>query len=432
MTTLWIITGLLLIAAVAIIWQHFFKSSLYSANQSNMRGQTNKDLYHEHLAELEKDLSEGGIDQENFDFLKEELDHSLLLDMTATEKEEQAKDKATSFIWPAVITVFIVAFSATYYLQHGAYEAVEVRASQPADHPQGEQSQAQVVIAQLKNLHKEVQDNPNNADAWFQMGQILTQVGEFDSAFVAFGKVNEIEGEQADVLALQAQSMYYKNKQQRNAQIDELLDKALLIDPFDSTTLMLIGMDHYLNERFELAASSWQKIIDNGGAGANTQPLLDAINEANLKAGESGHEGHDHEHPQVAQSAEDSAQQASAPVAGPSFKLNVSFSADIFAEISKGADKTVFIYATAANGPRMPLAAVKLRASDLPVSVTLDNSKAMSPQMNLSSTDSVNVYAVVSHSGTPGMKSGDFKGEINNVLLKSAVEMNIVIDTVVQ
>ncbi|WOH39354.1 c-type cytochrome biogenesis protein CcmI [Thalassotalea fonticola] len=428
MMTLWIITALLLIVAAAIIWQHFFKNSLYSADQSNMRGQTNKDLYHEHLAELEKDLAEGGVDQENFDFLKEELDHSLLLDMNATVKEEQAKDKATSFFWPAIITVFIVAFSATYYIQHGAYEAVELRASQPVNHPQGEQSQAEVVIAQLKNLHKEVQDNPKNADAWFQMGQILTQVGEFDSAFVAFGKVNEIEGEQADVLALQAQSMYYKNKQQRNEQIDSLLDKALMLDPYDATTLMLIGMDHYLNERYVQAASSWQKIIDNGGAGENTQPLLDAINEAHNKAGLTGHEGHDH--PEVAQSSETPEQQAS--TSGPSFKLNVSFSSQMFAEISKGADKTVFIYATAANGSRMPLAAVKLKASDLPLSVTLDNSKAMSPQMNLSSTEVVNVYAVVSHSGTPGMKPGDYKGEINNVVLKSAVEMNIVIDTVVQ
>ncbi|WNC73155.1 c-type cytochrome biogenesis protein CcmI [Thalassotalea psychrophila] len=430
MTTLWIITVLILIAAAAIIWQHFLKSSLYSANQSNMRGQTNKDLYHEHLAELEKDLAEGGIDQENFDYLKEELDHSLLLDMNATAKEEQAKDKATSFIWPAVITVFIVAFSAIYYQQHGAYAAVEIGASQPAAHSQDEESQAEAVIAQLKKLHKEVQDNPKNSDAWFQMGQILTQVGEFDSAFVAFGKVNEIEGEQADVLALQAQSMYYKNKQQRNEQIDELLERALMIDPFDATTLMLIGMDHYLNERFEQAAVSWQKIIDNGGAGANTQPLLDAINEANNKAGTNSHDGHDH--PEIVQSTESPEQQTSTSVEGPSFRLNVSFSSNIFDEVSKGADKTVFIYATAANGSRMPLAAVKLKASDLPISVTLDNSKAMSPQANLSSTDVVNVYAVVSHSGTPGMKPGDFKGEISNVLLKSAVEMNIVIDTIVQ
>ena len=42
-------------------------------------------------------------------------------------------------------------------------------------------------------------------------------------------------------------------------------------------------------------------------------------------------------------------------------------------------DDTVFIFARAADGPRMPLAAMKVRGADLPTSFALDDSMAMAP-----------------------------------------------------
>lgn len=436
MTTLWIFTTLFLLVACLILWRHFYKTKLYSADQSNMRGQTNKDLYFEHLTELQKDFDEGGIDEENFNFLKEELDRSLLLDMTATAKEETAQDKKTSKLWPTIMTVFIIAFSAIFYQQSGAYNDVEIAASQPANHPQGEQSQAQVIIAQLKNLHEEVQQNPDNSDAWFKLGQILTNVGEFDSAYIAFGKVNEIEGEQADVLALQAQARYYKNSQKFTPEIETLLEKALLLDANDPTTLMLIGMDHYLNLRYSLAADTWQKIIDSNSASDNEGPLVEGINEARrLAAEQSGSpmvtEQENNKQP-TATTNNDVDSQATDKPNEVSIKVNVGLNEKIIAELQKGSDKTLFIYAIASNGPRMPLAAVKVKASDLPLSVTLDDTKAMSPQMTISSVDSVNIIAVISQAGTPGAKPGDFRGEIVNVDVKSVVELNLTIDSIVQ
>ncbi|MEW6998281.1 c-type cytochrome biogenesis protein CcmI [Colwelliaceae bacterium BS250] len=435
MTTLWIFTALFLIVAILIIGRHFYQSNLYAANQANMRGQTNKDLYHEHLAELEKDYREGGVDEENFGYLKEELDRSLLLDMTATVKEQQASDKKTSILWPVFIALFIVIVSAGLYSQQGNYSDVELvmnmpKGEQPAGHPQGEESQAQMVMAQLKALHKEVKDNPNNSDAWFRLGQILTNVGEFDSAVIAFDKVIEVEGPQADVYALQAQAKYYQNNQQRNAEIDELLNKALAVNPDDPTTLMLVGMDHYLNERFNEAASTWQQIIDTNGAGVNAAALQDAIDEAKgMQASEgNGHDGHDHEEQTVIVEPKPQPIDSSKP----SITLNVSISDDIIAKLNSGADKTVFIYAIATNGPRMPLAAVKINASDLPLTVTLDDTKAMSPQMTLSSVEQVNVFAVISHAGQPGMKAGDFKGELLQLPVINDKALNLMIDSIVE
>jgi cytochrome c-type biogenesis protein CcmH len=68
---------------------------------------------------------------------------------------------------------------------------------------------------------------------------------------------------------------------------------------------------------------------------------------------------------------------------------------------------TVFIVARAEQGPRMPLAIVRLRVADLPADFTLDDSSAMSPQMRLSAHPDVVVTARISRSGQALPESGD-------------------------
>jgi cytochrome c-type biogenesis protein CcmH len=79
-------------------------------------------------------------------------------------------------------------------------------------------------------------------------------------------------------------------------------------------------------------------------------------------------------------------------------------------------DDTVFIFARAvAKGdvpaPRMPLAAKKIRAAELPYDFKLDDSMAMSPAMKISSFEQVRVEARVSRSGGVTPESGDLLGQ---------------------
>ncbi|TLU64808.1 c-type cytochrome biogenesis protein CcmI [Thalassotalea litorea] len=418
MTLFVIIISILLLVALAIVWRHFLRTSL-KARPQDYRGQTNKDLYHEHLAEIALDLDKGRIDQESFDFLKSELDRSLLADMQATEKEQRSRDKKTSVLWPVIISVFVFGFSGLGYYQFGSWQ-LAMNPVAVTEHGAG--SQAEVIINRLKSLHEEVKANPENTDAWFQLGQILTSVGQYESAAVAYQKVIDVEGEQADILALQAQVKYYQNGQQRNDEIDALIAKAKALDPEDASTLMFIGMDHYVNGRFKQAAQHWQKIIDSGRAGVNTQALQEAIDEALASAGDGN---------KKADAAEEVARQ-DVVNGGPSFTLGVSFSEDVINAMAEQEDKNIFVYAVNSQGPRIPLAAVKIKASDLPMTVVLDDSKAMNPQMQLSGAEQVTIYAVLSMQGTPGMNAGDYKGEIENIEVKGQQQMNLIIDSIVK
>ena len=95
-------------------------------------------------------------------------------------------------------------------------------------------------------------------------------------------------------------------------------------------------------------------------------------------------------------------------------------------------DDTVFVFARAASGPRMPLAAFKTTVSQLPLEVTLDDSMAMMPQMRLSGFDTVVVSARVSRSGQPMANPGDLTSEAVTVSLNGAVAVELPINQRVQ
>lgn len=71
---------------------------------------------------------------------------------------------------------------------------------------------------------------------------------------------------------------------------------------------------------------------------------------------------------------------------------------------------TVFVFARAVNGPRMPLAALRRQASDLPFEFELDDSMAMSPPAKLSDYENIIIGVRVSGSGGASARAGDLEG----------------------
>ena len=116
---------------------------------------------------------------------------------------------------------------------------------------------------------------------------------------------------------------------------------------------------------------------------------------------------------------------AAAAQAGTSITGQVSLDPALASKVAP--DDTVFVFARAAQGPRMPLAMVRGHAKDLPMEFTLDDSSAMMPSMKLSNFPEVNVIARVSKSGNAMPQPGDL--EVESPPVKPGTEgMKLVID----
>ena len=95
-----------------------------------------------------------------------------------------------------------------------------------------------------------------------------------------------------------------------------------------------------------------------------------------------------------------------------------------------GPDDAVFIYARAAQGPRMPLAIVRKQVKDLPFTFVLDDSQSMSPEMKLSKFSEIIVGARVSKTAGATPQSGDLQGFTQKVRTGGA-PVTIVIDQII-
>jgi hypothetical protein len=115
---------------------------------------------------------------------------------------------------------------------------------------------------------------------------------------------------------------------------------------------------------------------------------------------------------------------------GTAIKVRVALATELAKRVAP--EDTVFVFARAAQGPRMPLAIVRKQVRDLPMEVTLDDSQAMSPAMSLSRFSSVVLGARISKSGEAIAKSGDLEGISAPVEAATVGEAKVEIDRVVR
>jgi cytochrome c-type biogenesis protein CcmH len=128
-------------------------------------------------------------------------------------------------------------------------------------------------------------------------------------------------------------------------------------------------------------------------------------------------------------SLSDTSRSASAETAGRGLQVRVTIASNLADKISP--EDTLFVYARAPQGPRMPLAIVRKQAKDLPTTVTLDDSSSMMPGMPLSSLPMVVLGARVSKSGNAMPQSGDLQGFGPAVQANSNRPVEITIDKVI-
>ncbi|MGX9463172.1 c-type cytochrome biogenesis protein CcmI [Shewanella sp. A14] len=417
MTTFWIFIALVVLIGLIMIWvPHFRQQKLLQAEESGVRRQTNLELFAERIAILEKELNDDLLDQVEFEALKKELEINLLQDMK--QKGDDSLDveiKSKSPLWPAFMTLCLLAISGYFYQQLGAYN--ELANPPQASNPHQGMDPAQIMSQRVQIMEAKVQAQPDDSQAWFSLGHAYISANQYDKAVASFDKVMELVGVQAELLGPKATALYYKANQQITPAIQALIDQSLALDPQDPSTLLLVGMDAFFTANYSKAIDSWQMILDSDRNDVDRTALMNAIESANMRLGETPDSMPNDENHK-------SAMTNNAKTVG----IEVSISPEL-ADLVSDTD-TIFIFARATQGPKVPLAATKISASSLPTTITLDDSTSMGGDVRLSSVQEVEIIAVLSKNGSVKPKSGDLKGMIKAV--KVGDKATLTLDTLVQ
>ena len=418
MMLFWIITAAMILVALALL-----APSLLRNRQSNTldRDQQNVVIARERLVELESERDRGSLSQEQFEQARNELERSLLQDLDQTVEEHAVA--APSGKWGRmamiVVALFVPALTLGLYTFLGTPELVAPRnpALSSAHGEQGLPSVEQM----MGKLVERLKQNPDDSEGWYLLGRTSMALKDYAGAATAFQNVHKLVGDEPAVLLAWADALAMHAQGNMLGKPAELIRKAVQLVPQDTTALWLAGMVEEQHENFPLAISYWERlaplIADDAQASERIALLISRARER-VRLDSPG---------VTAVATATSVEQSAAPARGVS--VRVALAPELSERVTP--DDTVFIYARALQGPKMPLAAARHQVKELPLELVLDDSGAMLPNMKISNFEQVLVGARVSRAGGPIPQSGDLQGEVAPVNVTAQTVVDIVINKIV-
>ena len=235
----------------------------------------------------------------------------------------------------------------------------------------------------------------------------------FDEAAAALRKALSLSRDDNLLIEL-AEVLAQQNKGVFAGEPWSIIQKVLATDPHHENALLLAGSASYTEHNFQAALRFWERAREVVAADSPDAPELDrAIAEARQQLGLP---------PIPARAATTKNNAPSGPANAAQQAVRISGRVSVAPELASkvAPSDTVFIYATPVSGSRMPVAIVKISASQLPYDFVLDDSTAMNPNVKLSGMDEVTVRARISKTGNAAAQPNDLGVSVTPVKPGSA------------
>lgn len=403
MTAFWIAAGLLTALALAVLCWPLLRRR---ENTSASRRAINAAIFRDQMSDLERDLAAGTLSQADYATARDELERRVLEDVA----EDGSSTTGTARRLPRTaigLGLSLPAAAVALYMVLGNPAALD-----PAAQQGGMPSQAEVE-QMVATLAAKLEKNPENQQGWAMLGRSYKVMGRLEEAGKAFDKAGAIMESEPELMLEVAELSAELNQGKVEGRGAALLKKVLQTQPDNPQALVLAGTDAYFRQDYPAALRHWEQVL------AQVPP--DSEDARNLGAGiEKVRSMMGQGTPTATPAAKPAATGKAAAVSG-----RISLAPAL--KDKAGPDDVVFIFARPVNGPRMPLAVLRIRVADLPRDFTLDDSMAMSPDARLSSASELRIEARISKGGDAIAKPGDLSGEVSPVK-PGATGLKVVID----
>ena len=261
------------------------------------------------------------------------------------------------------------------------------------------------VEAMAANLAAKLEKEPGNVDGWVMLARTYYAMNRHAEAARAFDRAVALVPDNADLLADYADSLGASEGGLRGKSL-ELVERALKADPTHWKALALAGTAAFNRKDYRQAVDYWERMKktvppDSSIAGSIDASIAEARELGGLKAGPAPAKPRLAAAPAPARRRDRGTRprlrRRRMSLPGATVAGTVNLSPALAGKVSP--TDTVYIFARAAEGPKMPLAILRKQVKDLPVAFALDDSMAMAPNFALSNFPSVVVGARVSKSG---------------------------------
>ena len=411
------------VAVFVVITLAFLLPPLFRARDTSgivARKDLTVTVYQDQFNELDNDLKNEVISQDQYDQAKVDLEKNLLDDIDkATKLDQQDSAPISSLsnkIAAGLIIVTIPISTVVLYNMWGG----GVAALDPESIPQEVKNQQHKddIEGMLNGLITRLDEDPTDGESWYMLARTYQYLKRYPEAVTAFERALPLGGNQsADVLSSYADSIAMASNRVLTDKAIAALEQALVVDPVHVKSLWLLGTSAYQEKRLPDALKYWERLVLVLPPGSDEAKQISGnIGEVRSLMGMP---------PMANLPVHDVASVSDAKIQG-----TVTLSSALTSLASP--EDTVFVFARASSGPRMPLAIVRKQVKDLPFDFTLDDSMAMNASMKLSSVSQVIVGARISKTGNAMPQPGDLQGVSEALDVNQSPTINLVIDTEVK
>ena len=377
----------------------------------------NAGIYRDQLAEIDRDLAAGTLTDTDHAQARAELQRRLLDDASTADAPVAAASGART-------TTLLIALAVP--LLAGALYAVlgQPAALDPVARQGTQQSEVEKMVA---TLAARLEAKPDDPKGWAVLGRSYRVMGRMPAAQKAFERVGPELDRDPLLLAEYADVLAANNNGQLEGKPMELVARALKLDPENPMALALSATAAFNRKDMPAAVVQWERLLKN--LPPDSEDAKWVQNQlAEIRTAMAGNAAAQANGTQIITApAAASAAAATATAAGTdtSIRGQVSLAPALAAQALP--TDTVFIFARAVQGPRMPLAVQRGKVSDLPLNFKLDDSLAVSPDFKISGFTEVRIEARISRSGSATPSPGDLIG-VGPVVKPGARDLKLQID----
>ena len=388
-----IVAALLLIAALVFVLPPLIGKRLQRGEVSH--GETNLSIYRDQLRELDNDLANATLDRQQYESARREIERRVLEE----SGDEAASTAQAAPMWTLAIAIAVVIpiTAIGFYLGLGTPLALDATRTAAPEGGAGHELTPERIAKMVDGLKERLRANPDDIDGWVMLAKTSQALERHEEAVKAFREIVRRVPPDAQLLADFADALAVAQGRSLDGEPQQLIAQALKVDPANVKALALAGTSAFNRKDYVGAVQYWRRILGIVPPDSDfAQRIQAGISEAESLSGKRA---------PAARPVVNPAKPAAA--AGIRIKGRIELDSAVAKSVAPG--DTVFVFARAAEGPKMPLAVLRISVKDLPTDFELTEAMAMAPGMSITSFADLVVGARVSKSGSATPQPGDWE-----------------------
>lgn len=399
MIDFWLAAGLLLLVALSFLLIPVLRGR--RAQLEEDRTALNVALYQERVVELQTQQEEGVLNAAQMNSGRAEAARELLAD---TEGVAAPRESRLGKSFPLLVAILVPVLGLGLYLHFGARDKVEL--SREFAQPPGSLTQM------TSRLERAVNAQPESAESAYFLAQNYMAQGRPEDAAKMYERTVSLAGRRPELLGRWAEALYFSNRKKWSATMQALTDEALANDPSELVSLSLLGLAAFEEKRYVEALKYWnQTLARMSPDDASRTALVEAIKQAKGGASKGGNNT-------------DLINVGGVDISPILLRVRVEISPEIINKV--GLNDSVFVFIQTISGSKVPLAAKRLKVSNLPVELEFSDADAIIINSALSRAGAIQVTARVSKNGQPA--SGEWLGRGSTTINSKNNKLNLMID----